>query len=133
MRKIAIITGVVSIVVVVLIIVGLYQLGAADESALERLHEIAVIFAVLLFLIVVILLAAITAALGFLVIQIKDHVIPLLQEAAGTVKQVKNTTSFVSEEAVRPIVGVAGWFSKNREMTRVVTGRSKKIPNPDKL
>lgn len=133
MRRIAIISGVVSIIVVALVIFGLYHLGTADESALERLHEIAVIFAVLLFLIVVILLAAVTAALWFLVIQVKDHVIPLLQEATGTVKQVRNTTSFVSEEAVRPIVGVAGWFSKNREMTRVVTGRSKKIPDPDKL
>lgn len=133
MQKYAIIGGVAVLVVFALIIFGLYHLGGADQSALTRLTDIAVILMVLLFFLVVVLLAAVVAALWFLVIQVKDRVIPLLEEATGTVKQVRNTTSFIGEEAVRPIVGVAGWFSKQREMTRIVTGRSKKIPDPDKI
>ena len=133
MRRNAIIGGVGALVLFVVIIVGLYLLGGDDQSALERLRDIAVIFVVLSSLITVILLAAVTGALIFLVIQIKDRVIPLLEEVTGTAKQVRNTASFVSDETVRPIVSVAGWFAKNRQFSRVVTGKSKKIPDPEKL
>lgn len=133
MRRNAIIGGVGTLIVFVLIIVGLYLLGGDDQSALEKLRDIAVIFVVLSSLITVILLAAVTGALIFLVVQVKDKVIPLLEEVTGTAKTVRNTASFVSEETVRPIVGVAGWFAKNRQFTRVVTGKTKKIPDPSKL
>jgi len=103
----------------------LYSLGDSDESALERLQSIAVIYIVLLFLIVVVLLAAITAALIFLVFQIKDRVIPLLEEATATAKRVRGTTEFVSEEAVKPILNVAGKYAKLRAMQRTVTKGSK--------
>lgn len=133
MRRNAIIGGVGTLIVFVLIIVGLYLLGGDDQSALEKLRDIAVIFVVLSSLITVILLAAVTGALIFLVVQVKGKVIPLLEEVTGTAKTVRNTASFVSEETVRPIVGVAGWFAKNRQFTRVVTGKTKKIPDPSKL
>ncbi len=133
MRRNAIIGGVGALIVFILIIVGLYFLGDGDQSALERLRDIAIIFVVLLNLLTVLLLAAVTGALIFLVLQVKDKVIPLLEEVTGTAKTVRNTTSFISEESVRPIVGVAGWFAKNRQFSRVVTGKSKKIPDPNKL
>jgi hypothetical protein len=103
----------------------LYSLGDSDESALERLQSIAVIYIVLLFLIVVVLLAAITAALIFLVFQIKDRVIPLLEEATATAKRVRGTTEFMTEEAVKPILTVAGKYAKLRAMQRTVTKGSK--------
>jgi heme A synthase len=105
----------------------LYTLGNSDESALERLQSIAVIYIVLLFLIVVVLLGAITAALAYLVFQIKDRVIPLLEEVTMTAKRVRGTTEFVSEEAVKPILNVAGTYAKIRAMQRTVTGKSKKV------
>jgi hypothetical protein len=132
-RKNAIIGGGGALVVFILIIVGLYLLGGDDQSALEKLRDIAIIFIVLSSLITIALLAAVTGALWFLVIQLKDKVIPLLEEVTGTAKQVRNTASFVSDETVRPIISVAGWFAKNRQFSRVVTGKSKKIPDPDKL
>jgi MFS superfamily sulfate permease-like transporter len=102
---------------------GLYVLGDADQSALERLRDIAIIFVILLFALVVALLAGIAAALAFLVLQIKDRVIPLLEEITGTMKRVRGTTEFVTEEAVKPIMTVASTYAKMRAMSRVVTGK----------
>jgi hypothetical protein len=120
--------GVGALVLLALLVWGLYSLGNGDQSALERFRDIAVIFIVLLFAITVILLAAIVAALGYLTFQIKDRVIPLLEELTGTVKRVRGTADFVTEEAVKPIIGVAGAYAKVRAMTKTVTGRSKKPP-----
>jgi hypothetical protein len=120
--------GVGLLVVLVLVIFGLYQLGGEDQSALERLRDISVIFVVLLFFITVVLLAGITAALGYLVMQIKDRVIPLLEELTGTAKRIRGTTAFVTEEAVKPIMTVASTYAKMRAMSRTVTGKNKKTP-----
>jgi hypothetical protein len=111
-----------------LLIWGLYSLGGDDQSALERFRDIAIIFIVLLFLITIVLLAAIVAALGYLTFQIKDRVIPLLEELNGTVRRMRGTADFVTEEAVKPIIGVAGTYARIRVMTKTVTGRSKKPP-----
>lgn len=130
MKQKLILGSVIAAVVFIAIIVGLYLLGGSDQSALERLRDIAVIFIVLLSLVTVILLAGITAALAFLAFQIKDRVIPLLEEATGTVNRVRNTTNFVTEEAVKPLITVASNFSKIRQMGKTVTGARKKPPEP---
>ena len=119
----AILGSVGTLIVLVLIIWGLYSLGGPEQSALERLRDIAIIFIVLLFFIVVVLLAGITAALAFLVIQLKDRVIPLLEELTGTVKQVRGTTTFVTEEAIKPIVSAASTVARLRAMAKTATGR----------
>lgn len=119
-----------ALVVFVAIIVGLFLLGGDHQSALEKLRDIAVIFVVLLSLVTVILLAGITAALVYLAFQIKDRVIPMLEEATGTVNRVRNTTNFVTEEAVKPIITFASQFSKVRQMQKTVAGKRKKTPKP---
>ncbi|HEV2073962.1 MAG TPA: hypothetical protein VGR29_10000 [Thermomicrobiales bacterium] len=130
MKQKAIIGSVVAAVVFIAIIVGLYLLGGEDQSALERLRDIAIIFIVLLSLVTVILLAGITAALAFLAFQIKDRVIPLLEEVTGTVNRVRNTTNYMTEEAVKPLISVASNFSKIRQMSKTVTGKRKRPPKP---
>ena len=120
----AILGGVGTLIVLVLVIWGLYVLGGADQSALERFRDIAVIFVVLLFLLVVVILAAIAAALAFLVFQIKDRVIPLLEELTGTMKRVRGTAEFVTEEAVKPILTVAGAYAQMRATMKTVTGKN---------
>ena len=122
------IAGIGTLVIFIVLVVVLYLLGDSDQSALERLRDIAIIFIVLASTISVVLLAAITAALIFLAIQIKDRVIPLLEEATGTVKRVRGTTNFVTEEAIKPILNVAGSYSRLRTMTKTVTGKRKKPP-----
>jgi hypothetical protein len=115
--------GVGTLVAFGLIVWGLYVLGDDDQSALERLRDIAVIFVVLLSALVTVLLAAITAALVFLVFQIKDRVIPTLEELNGTAKRVRGTAAFVSEEAIKPIVTIASSYAKIRAMGRTVVGK----------
>ena len=126
MRTYAIAGGGGLLVVLALVIWGLYVLGGNDQSALERLRDIAVIFVVVLFLLVVVILAAIAAALGYLVFQIRDRVIPLLEELTGTVKRVRGTAQFMTEEAVKPILTAASTYARIRAMTRTVTGRDSK-------
>lgn len=122
----AIVGGVGTLLILALIIFGLYQLGDDDQSALERLRDISIIFIVLLFFINVVLLAAITAGLGILLLQIKDRVIPALEELTGTAKRIRGTTNFVTEEAIKPIVHVAGSYARMRAMTRTVVGKQRK-------
>lgn len=112
-----------ALLVLALVVWGLYSLGGPEQSALERLRDIAVIFVVLLFLLTVVLLAGIVAALVYLVFQIKDRVIPLLEEATGTVRRVRGTAEFVTEEAVKPILSVAGQYARMRAMMRTVAGK----------
>ena len=125
-RRYAIFGGGGLLVVLALVIWGLYVLGGNDQSALERLRDIAVIFVVLLFLLTVVVLAAIAGALAYLIVKIKDRVIPLLEELTGTVKRVRGTAEFVTEEAVKPILTVASTYAKMRAMTRTVTGKDGK-------
>jgi len=122
--------GLGTLVVLGLIIWGFYVLGGDDQSALERFRDIAVIFVVLLFLLVVVFLAAIAAALAFLTLQIKDRVIPLLEELTGTVKRVRGTAEFMTEEAVKPILTIASGYARIRAMTRTVTGKDQKARKP---
>jgi hypothetical protein len=118
--------GLGTLLVFGLIIWGLYALGDSDQSALERFRDIAVIFIILLFFLTVVLLAAITAALIFLVFQIKDRIIPLMEEMTGTAKRVRGTADFVTSEAVKPIVTIAGKYARLRATMRTVAGRNGK-------
>ncbi len=128
----AVIAGIAALLVFVAIGVGLYLLGGNNQSALQKLRDIAIIFIVLGSIVTVILLAAITAALAFLAFQIKDRVIPLLEEVTGTAKRVRGTANFMTEEAVKPIISVAGTYSRLRSMTKTVKGTRKKAPKVPK-
>ena len=103
---------------------GLYRLGGADQAPLERLRDIAIIFVVLLGVFTVVLLAGVSAALAFLVMQTKDRVIPLLDETTETVRRARGTVEFMSEEAVRPVVNAAGRAARIRAVTNAVVGKN---------
>lgn len=105
---------------------GLYQLGGADQAPLERLRDIVIIFLAFQLLLVTVILAGIAAGLVFLILVLKDQVIPLLHELTETVKRLRGTTEFVTEEAVKPIVVAAGQIAKVRAMARAVTGQDRK-------
>lgn len=112
--------------IVVGIAYGLYQLGGADQAPLERLRDIAVIFLIFQLLLVTIILAGIAAGLVFLIIVLKDQIIPLLAELTETMRRVRGTTEFMTEEAVKPIIRSAGQAAKLRAMVRTVTGQDRK-------
>ena len=105
---------------------GLYQLGGADQAPLERLRDIIIIFLAFQLLLATIALAGIVAGLVFLIIVLKDQVIPLLTELTETAKRVRGTTEFMTEEAVKPIITAAGQAAKLRAMVRTVTGQDRK-------
>jgi predicted PurR-regulated permease PerM len=133
-KKKGIWAGIAALVLFIVVAVGLYLLGGDDQAPLERLRDIAIIFIVLMSLVLVVLLAAITAALAVLIIQIKDRVIPLLEDAkggmnqvTGTAARIKNTTDFITEEAVRPIMTITGQFSRLRTMRNTVTGKNTNV------
>lgn len=128
MKTKGILAGIVALIVFVAIVVGLYMLGGADQSALERLRDISIIFIVLIGAISVVLLAGITVALILLFIELKNRALPILDETTGTLSRVRGTANFVSEEAVKPIMTVAGKAAKVRAMSRVIAGKQKKPP-----
>jgi hypothetical protein len=119
-----------AIVLIGLIVIGLaywlYQLGGEDQSPLERIRDIVIIFLAFQLLLVTIVLAGIAAGLGYLVVVLKDQVIPLLTELTETARRLRGTTEFVTEEAVKPIVTAAGQVAKMRAMMRAVTGQDRK-------
>ena len=112
------------VVLFVAVIVLLYRAGGDDQSTLERLRDIAVIFIVLLSMVVVVLLAAITATLGFLAFQVKDRLIPLMEELTVTARRIRGTAEFMTEEAVKPIVTIAGAYARTRATMKTVFRRN---------
>lgn len=122
----AILAGVGTLVLLILLTIGLYALGDADQSALERLRDIAIIYIILMCLILVIIMAAATAAMVYLILQIKNQVIPMLDELTGTINHVRGTTEFMADEAVKPVISAAGRVAQVRAMIKVATGRGLK-------
>jgi hypothetical protein len=109
--------------IVVGIIYGLYQLGGVDQAPLERLRDIAIIFLIFQLLLVTIVLAGIAAGLIFLIVVLKDQLIPILSEFLETAKRLRGTTEFMTEEAVKPMIRTAGQAAKFRAMWKAATSR----------
>ncbi|MCC7021245.1 MAG: hypothetical protein IT338_00370 [Thermomicrobiales bacterium] len=112
--------------IVVGIFYGLYQLGGAEQAPLERIRDIVIIFLAFQLLLVTIILAGIAAGLGYLIVVLKDQIIPLLHELTETVRRLRGTTEFMTEEAVKPIITTAGQVAKFRAMARAVTGKDRR-------
>src|ERR671911_577867 len=112
--------------IVAAIAFGLYQLGGADQAPLERLRDITIIFLAFQLLLVTIILAGIAAGLVFLILVLKDQIIPLLTELTETARRLRGTTEFMTEEAVKPIITAAGKAAKMRAMGRTVTGQDRR-------
>lgn len=109
--------------IVVGIVYGLYQLGGADQAPLERLRDIAIIFLIFQLLLVTIALAGIVGGLIFLIVVLKDQVIPVLSEFLEMSKRLRGTTEFMTEEAVKPIIRTAGQAAKFKAMWGAATRR----------
>ena len=125
------------VVLFLIVAVVLYMLGGPNQSALERLQNISVIFLALSSVLVVLLLGALVGVGVWLALLLKDHIIPLLeqvspkieklsQNAVDTTARVKGTTEFVSEEVVRPVISAYSTVAGLRAMIKTVTGRDRK-------
>lgn len=127
MKKWAIIGGGIAFVVLALVI-GLLYWG--DEGPVTaRLRDISIVFISLFAAIGTLLLAALLGAILWLVLTLKSRVIPVLETLAATATRVKGTTEFMTEQAVKPVISVAGTMARMRAMTKTVTG-GKRRPVP---
>ena len=119
-----------AVLIIGLILAGLaywlYQLGGEDQAPLQRIRDIVIIFLSFQLLLVTVVLAGIAAGLVYLIMVLKDQVIPLLSELTETARRLRGTTEFVTEEAVKPIITAAGQAAKWRAMMRTVTGQDRK-------
>ena len=124
MKRWAIIGGIIAVVVLAVVISLLYW---GDEGPVtQRLRDISIVFISLFAVIATVLLAAIVGAILWLVLTLRNRVIPLLETLAATATRLKGTTEFVTEQAVSPIISVAGTMARMRAMTKTVTGGRRK-------
>lgn len=128
-----ILIGVGALIVFVAIIVGLYLLGDADQSALERLRDIVIVLLGLIAVIITILLLVVAVVFVWVAFAIKDKVIPMLEQLTETASRVKGTASFVTEEVAAPVITFYGNVAKARAMVKTVTGRDTKGKGVSKL
>ena len=111
-----------------LLIVGGFFLYHWD--GLQQLRDMAVVFLAALFVVAVLLLAAMVGIFAYVSLLMKDKLIPVLEEltrTAGeltqTAQRVKGTTEFVSEQVATPIIGLAKNLARMRAMAKAATNR----------
>lgn len=120
-------------------LVFLYSLGGDDESALEKLRDVTIIFVGFIWVIVVALLAAMLGVIVWLALLVKNRVMPLLEEilvsvreTTGTVgdtaKRVKGTGEFVTDSVASPIITFYGRVARVRALTRTFAVKPKRPP-----
>jgi hypothetical protein len=114
------------VVLFVVLFVVLYLLGGSDQSALERIMEITVIFLGLSAVLVVLLMGALVGVIVWFALRIKDGAIPLFEQVTETITRVRGTTEFIGEEAVKPVISFYSRVAGIRALIKTVTGRSKK-------
>ncbi len=116
-------------VVVLVVLVGVGFL-LYHWDGLVRLRDMAIVFLAGLFVVTVLLLAAMVGIFAYVSLLMKDKLIPVLEEltrTAGeltqTAQRVKGTTEFVSEQVASPIIGIAKNFARMRAMAKAATNR----------
>ncbi len=133
MKKWAIIGGVVAAIVLA-IIIGLLYWGA-EGPVTYRLAQISIVFISLFAVISTLILAAILGAILWLVLTLRNkliplldnRVVPLLETLQETAIRVKGTTEFVTDQAVKPVIGVSATMARMRAMTKTVTGGQRTV------
>ena len=128
-----ILIGVGTLVIFIAIIVGLYVLGDADQSALERFRDIVIVLFGIFTVIITLLLVVVAAVLVWVAFAIKDKVIPMLEQLTETATRVKGTASFMTEEVAAPVISFYANVAKARAMVKTVTGRDTRGKGTSKL
>lgn len=138
-RLIAILIVVVTLLILVGVLTGLYLLGGDDESALEKLRDVTIVFVGFIWVFIVLLLGAMLGVIVWLALLVKNRVLPLLEEilvsvreTAGTVgdtaKRVKGTSEFVTENVASPVIMLYGRVARLRALTKTFAAKPKRPP-----
>lgn len=115
-------------VLVIGLIVGLYLLGGDHQSPLERLRDISLVFITVGVVLFVLLMAALVGAMLWLVLLLKDKIIPLLEQLTATATRVRGTTTFVTEEVAKPVISTASTIAGIRALIKTVTSGTDRKP-----
>jgi hypothetical protein len=129
----------VALIVLAALLTGLYLLGGDDQSALETLRDVTIVFVGFIWVIIILILAAMLGVIVWLALLVKNRVLPLLEEilvsvreTAGTMgdtaKRVKGTTEFVSEGVASPVIGFYGRVARVRALTKTFAARPTQRP-----
>jgi hypothetical protein len=114
------------VVLFVVLFVVLYLLGSSDQSALEKIMNIAVIFLALSAVLVVLLMGAILGIIVWFALRIKDGAIPVFEQVTETLTRVRGSVEFISEEAAKPVISFASRVAGVRALVKTVTAKPKK-------
>lgn len=137
-KIIMILVGILALALAIGIPVGLYLLGSDDASALEKLRDVTIVFIGLLWIVIVLLLGVMAVVMVWVAFQIKNRVLPLLEEilsnvretsgeVTGTAKRARGTAEFVSERVARPVISTLSTVARWRATAKMfVTDDSKR-------
>jgi len=118
-----VLVGVGLLVLFIGLFVVLYLLGDPEQSSLERIRDIAVIFLALAMVLVVLLLGVLVGLGIWLGTLVKERLIPLLEVATETAVRTRGTVEFVGESVARPIIRTYGRIAALRALLRTVSRR----------
>lgn len=95
----------------------------ADWIATAR--DVAIIAVALETIIIGVILIVLVLEIRSLAKMLREDIKPILQSADETVRTVRGTTTFVSENFVSPLVRVSGFASGVMESLRIIAGRGR--------
>lgn len=133
--------AVLALILAIGIPVVLYLLGDSESSALEKLRDVTIVFIGFLWIIIVLLIGAAVATIVWIAFQIKNRVVPLLEEilanvrdtsdeVTATAKRARGTAEFVSDKVASPIISTLGTVTRLRKTaTMFVVDKDKKPPS----
>lgn len=142
-KLILILVGILALVLAIGIPVGLFLLGSDDASALEKLRDVTIVFIGLLWIIIVLLLGVMAVVMVWVAFQIKNRVLPLLEEILSnvretsgevteTAKRARGTAEFVNERVARPVISTLSTVARWRATAKMfVTNDSKRRRDRD--
>ena len=105
------------------------SLAGARDIIIIAAGSLLILVLLAVFIFTVVLGLAIRALLGAVRTLLRDEVTPLIQQARQTVKRFQGTATFISENAVSPVIRVYGIYAGGRKLFGVlsgVSGRGKK-------
>lgn len=136
-KIILILVALLALVLAIGVPVGLYLLGSDDASALEKLRDVTIVFIGVLWIIIVLLLGVMVTVMVWVAFQIKNRVLPLLEEildnvrntsgeVTDTARRARGTAEFVSERVAQPIISTLSTVARWRATAKMfVTDNSK--------
>jgi hypothetical protein len=93
--------------------------------SVETLRDVAIILLAVETIIVQVILILLLLEIKSLSKMLRDNIYPILQSADETVRTVRGTSTFVSDNVVSPVVRISSFTAGVTEALRVITRRGK--------